>query len=904
MLLSIHNLKNQRLRFCLTFSSGLLLSACDFSEQTTEQTSNSATLKQKKQALNLHVESPQWQDQIIYFLMIDRFNDGDSSNNDQGSGEFNPNDGAYYSGGDLRGITEKLDYIKQLGATSIWITPPVSNQWWSSRNQSAGYHGYWAKNFKTVDAHFGSLSDYKQLSSELHNRNMYLIQDIVTNHSGNYFEYTGDYDAKNVSQNFRLSEIVGSVNAAPTQYPFDQINLLNNAHRKSDIYHWTPTITDYNNPHQEQYYQLSGLADLNTTNPLVLKTLQDSYSYWIKNVGVDGFRIDTVKFVEHEFWNAFLHNQNGIVEAAKSTGRNSFLNFGEVWEVSAEFSDKAEQKIVSYLGTKNSPELDSIIGFPLYAELTRVFAHGRATANLGYRLRKQMEIFENPYLIPNFVDNHDTQRFLRDGSMDALKQALFVIFTIPGIPVIYQGTEQGLTETREAMFAGGFNNSGDHFNSKSEMFSFISRLSELRKKYKTLTRGGFKVIAEDNSGSGVFSFTREYQQQQLLIIVNSSDREKLVSNLDTGLLSHSDLEIIFSENIKTQSSEFNKLSDQGLITFTLPARSMIVLKVASNIAKKVSSNSSILLTENKNYRIQVNQDYSNQTLVKPSNLSGNVNWENAEISLVINGDLKTAQQIKIGKNREWQVVLPVSRLGLNQNYFTIYSKNKNIASSEQHYFSKLEKPHYSFQLSDPIGDDKGPSGNYQAPKHNASQRQMDIEGVSVSAAGDILELHLKMSQISTFWGPANGFDNVSFSLFFSVPGMAGTKILPELNSTMPDNLQWSVAHVFYGWGNSVFSAKGATANYSGEKLSSSPEILVEKEERLIRIKYKGLDLGIDDWAGVKIYLSTWDKTGVGEYRAITKMGGEWDFKSDNPNNPKIMDDIFFSIPQKRSNKKI
>ena len=129
--------------------------------------------------LKLHVLSPEWQDQIIYFLMVDRFNDGDTSNNDQGMGVYYPASNNYFNGGDLQGIIDKTSYIKDLGATAVWITPPIANLWWSPGTQLAGYHGYWARDFKNIDTHLGDLDTYKALSRQLHSNGMYIIQVIV-----------------------------------------------------------------------------------------------------------------------------------------------------------------------------------------------------------------------------------------------------------------------------------------------------------------------------------------------------------------------------------------------------------------------------------------------------------------------------------------------------------------------------------------------------------------------------------------------------------------------------------------------------------------------------------------------------------------------------------------------------
>ncbi len=152
----------------------------------------------------LHVPSPEWREQIIYFVMIDRFNDGNPGNNNQGIGEFDPSRNSAYSGGDLTGIQNKISYINNLGATAVWITPPVAHQWWSVSSNYGGYHGYWGENLMAVDKHFGSLQDYKNLSKALHAQDMYLIQDIVVNHMGNYFSYSKDWNKDKPAEHFRF----------------------------------------------------------------------------------------------------------------------------------------------------------------------------------------------------------------------------------------------------------------------------------------------------------------------------------------------------------------------------------------------------------------------------------------------------------------------------------------------------------------------------------------------------------------------------------------------------------------------------------------------------------------------------------------------------------------------------
>ena len=145
-----------------------------------------SALSASAQALKLHVPMPDWRDQVIYFAVTDRFADGDPRNNNQGAGEYGPGQRNRYQGGDLKGLTQRLDYIRSLGATTLWITPPVAQQWLNPSGDYTGYHGYWAENMLQVDKHLGTLADYRALSHGLHSRGMYLVQDIVVNHMGNF----------------------------------------------------------------------------------------------------------------------------------------------------------------------------------------------------------------------------------------------------------------------------------------------------------------------------------------------------------------------------------------------------------------------------------------------------------------------------------------------------------------------------------------------------------------------------------------------------------------------------------------------------------------------------------------------------------------------------------------------
>ena len=193
----------------------------------------------------------------------------------------------------------------------------------------------------------------------------------------------------------------------PTQAPFDMSDPRNPDDLAADIFHFTPQIADFGDRFQELTWELANLDDLKTENPVVRKALRDSFGYWIREVGVDGFRVDTVKFVEHSFYVDWLDSTDpdapGINNVAADTGRDDFLAFGEVFEISNPFDDAGERKVTSYLGKPEAPELPALIQFPLWAEIGRVIGQGapasRITSyNVCYTklLRAEIAVREEP----------------------------------------------------------------------------------------------------------------------------------------------------------------------------------------------------------------------------------------------------------------------------------------------------------------------------------------------------------------------------------------------------------------------------------------------------------------------------------------------------------------------------
>ncbi|MBY5990789.1 alpha-amylase family glycosyl hydrolase [Ferrimonas balearica] len=835
--------------------------------------------------LKLHVPSPDWRDQIIYFVLTDRFNDGDPDNNDQGAGEYDPSDHRRYSGGDLAGITQRLDYIQALGATALWLTPPVANQWWYPRGQYGGYHGYWARDFTRVDPHYGTLAQYQALSDQLHRRGMYLIQDIVANHTGNFFGYEGPYDIEDTAKHFVHFADDHPGNRFPSQAPFDRTDRLNPEHAAADIYHWTPPISDYGDPVQEFTYQLANLADLNTGHPEVRAALKASYRYWIETVGVDAFRVDTVKYVEHDFWHDFFHAPDGIQAAARASGRDHFLAFGEVFDGSAPMDNAGERKLARFLGSAERPELNSVIGFPLYFELDRVLAQGAPTAQLAYRLEQQMAIYPDPYVIPNFVNNHDTPRFLASGSEAAFRQAMAVLFTVPGIPVIYQGDEQALKHTRQAMFAGGYGSDVDQFDTNSPMFSFIRDLAALRTTNKALTRGTLTVLAANEAGPGVLAFERAHQGERLLVLLNSADRPQLVANLP---LAAGQWQPLLDESGAVGAGA-NALMSPGQLTTTLPARAVRVYRLQGST--DASATAAGLLTPP-----VLTTALSGQTLTQDTELSGRFEHPDSPLYLVIDGDVARAEPIAVAEDGQWRHTLQVRDLGLSTHRLTLYAPTLALASDPIPYQSHVREPQWRTQMSAPAGDER-----YARPTHALSGGQRDLLGAEVEAGGANLTLTLRLAEITDSWQPINGFDNVSFGLFFDLsaqwPERPAIRALPELNATMPEGARWHLGHRLFGWGNGLFTAEGACAQRTGVQVGPVPRIEVDKAAGTLTSHYQGAPLGVSHWRGARLYITTWDRTGEGALRPLEPVAGPWAFGGGSAESPRIMDALWLTLPQ-------
>ena len=843
--------------------------------------------QQDTSSLNLHVPSPDWEDQIIYFLMTDRFNDGNPANNDQGAGEYDPAIAHKYSGGDIQGVIDKLDYIQNLGATAVWTTPLFANQWWDGINNFSGYHGYWAEHFKEVDKHAGTLVDFQQLSHHLHERGMYLIQDIVLNHTGNFYLHNGKYNPENPAENFGFNDQSFPVQA-PTQYPFNLNDVRKSEHKKADIYNWTPDIIDYGDDAQRVKYALAGLDDINTQNVVVREVFRDSYGYWIRVVGVDGFRIDTIIYVEKDFWNDFMYSQSekapGMHKVAEATGRDEFIAFGEAFVSSEPFENKGDLEVASYMGTEDQPGLNSMLNFPLYYSMTRIFAQGKPTSFLGYRLDQTCNagIYPNPHIIPHFIDNHDTDRFINSASKEGLKQALFFQFSIPGIPIIYAGTEQLLHEARASMFAEGWGSEGhDHFDENSEMYLFIKSLAEVRKQHKVLTRGNLTILEDSDLGPGVLAYKREYEGKTAIVILNTADEPILLNKLETGLKGASKLKLISGMNIDSDL----RVAHKGKLTMVMPPRmSGIFLVEEPKIIVGETSSIARILT-----------DISGKTFSNDIKLKGEVRLRSASpYLLVIDGKINNAIPLEIDKKLKWKLTIPKSYFpfGKSNHNLTIYNHSQIFTLPSIPFSTDIPVQGKELVIEDPLNDDHGLDGNYLKPTDVSYTSQMDIRQVKTTSFGGSLLIELTMADLSQVWLPPNGFDHALFHVTIDLPNTTGSDYLPMLNTKTPDNFEWDYTTYISGWQTVHYSSKGASKENYGTKQAIAPIISVIPEENKVLLQFTASAFGNPtSLEGAKLYITTWDSYGnEGGYRQINKEGGPWRFGgSDDPKATRILD---------------
>jgi len=464
---------------------------------------------------------PDWRDQNIYFIFTDRFNDGNPGNNNANSqSSSQPASGTRIHGGDFAGIQQKLDYIKALGATAIWITPIPQNV------GSSGYHGYGADNFYQLQPNWGTMAELSNMVDAAHAKGIYVILDIVCNHTGNRI---GSSDSA-FNTTFKSDGYPIRWNNTNNQYPLP-FNQLTNFHNNG-------RIVNYVDPDQ-MLGELSGLDDLRTESTYVRSNLVNIYKYWIQAADFDGFRLDTVKHTEIGMWQ---HFNTEIRAFANSIGKTNFFQFGEVF-------DGSDSKCGYYTGTKAGGAFanDSVLDYPLYFRVNSALATASgSTSQLEDRYNGISANYDPyaQYRLVTFLDNHDQQRFMSpnnaNGSTGKLAVALSFLYSSRGIPCLYYGTEQNFNGTgdpnnREDMYDGQFEQGpslGDNFNMTMGSFLHVAQFNNFRRLYPSLRRGTHANLWGDG-GPGRFAFARRLGSEEVFVAFNTSISTSILPNRPT-----------------------------------------------------------------------------------------------------------------------------------------------------------------------------------------------------------------------------------------------------------------------------------------------------------------------------------------------------------------------------------
>lgn len=517
------------------------------------------------------VRQPGSQEQF-YFVMTDRFANGDPANDQGGlSGDrlatgFDPTDKGFYNGGDIAGLREKLDYIDGLGTTAIWLTPSFTNKpvQGEGANASAGYHGYWITDFTQIDPHLGTNAELEALISEAHAKGIKVYFDIITNHTADVISYAdGQYgyvdkattpykDADGADFDPATYAGTGSFPALDpaTSFPHPPVIAPEDADAKTPAWVNDPTL--YHNRGNSTwagesvtYGDFDGLDDLMTENPAVVDGFVDVYQDWI-DLGIDGFRIDTAKHVNFEFWEQWTTE---VLDYARDVANKpDFFMFGEVY-------DADPVKLSPYV---RDTDMSSVLDFTFQSAATGFAGGGSAKAlqNLYAGDDHYTTPDSSATALPTFLGNHDMGRvgfFLKDAADAAQRDLLAhdLMFLGRGQPVVYYGDEQGFVglgdgkdkNSRQTLFAtqiaeyqnqklidGTTAGSVDRYDANAPVYRRIADLAALREAHPALVTGA-QIERYAENGAGVYAFSRVDRDAKVeyLVALNNTADAKTVS---------------------------------------------------------------------------------------------------------------------------------------------------------------------------------------------------------------------------------------------------------------------------------------------------------------------------------------------------------------------------------------
>lgn len=494
---------------------------------------------------------------IVYMVLTDRFSDGDSTNNGTQGNEYRPGQLKYTQGGDWQGLINKLQYIKNLGVTAIWISPVSKNELLSKDGQESGYHGYFTKDFYSADPHFGSKEKLKEFVDKAHALGLKVILDAVPNHSADYL------DGKATSY---------SSSTYQPAYPFNN----------PDWYHHNGDIVDWDNQNQVENYDLGGLDDINHENPAAKAEIINVYKKWVTEIGFDGVRVDAARSIPKTVLKEF--------ETAVGVP-----TFGEIF-----YGD------INYVSDYQNYEA-GVLDFPLFFKAREVFAHDASFYDIKGILDNDYK-YKNPNMLVTFLDNHDRDRFLclADDNYNKLRLGMTFLFTTRGVPDVYYGTEQALFGGGKPTEWAGIANKENReimpsFDENTNLFKHIQRLTQIRKSYEALRNGKQREMWVDNTFYA-YSRRNDTTKQEVITLLNNgwdsasrtiplrAESTIAVGTVLTNLLDTSQKVTVQAGGVTGKQITVNVSGKSGMIlvtgtptSYTPPAKTVTKIRVHYNV---------------------------------------------------------------------------------------------------------------------------------------------------------------------------------------------------------------------------------------------------------------------------------------------------------------------------------
>lgn len=498
-----------------------------------------------------------WDEAVIYFMLTDRFNDGDRSNNNPNGEDYDTDHSETYHGGDFQGIIDRLDYLDELGINTIWITPIVDNVDQNHRHgkdgAQYGYHGYWAKDYTKLDEHLGDLAVFKELIDKAHDRGIKLMVDVVLNHTGYGMKMT---DTGENIPNFPTTEEQAMFEGMLRENPLTGHDVLSEIYGLPDFISEEATVRDQIIQWQTDWLELAK-TDRGDT--------------------IDYFRVDTIKHMENETWYAFKNELTKV--------KPDFKMIGESW--GASFNHTA--------GYLNSGQMDSLLDFD-FKRIASTFAHGRIEM-AEVELAKRNESIHHAATLGHFLSSHDEDGFLyhfMQGNEDLFKVAISLQLTAKGQPIIYYGEEIGMSGKAEGdMDLGHFSENRDDFDwevaEDHHLVDHYQKLLRARKAQSKVFAKGDREHIHGTDDEGFSVFTRTYDDETVYVALNTTEE---------GITTTISVAAEAGEGFYDEYNETSyKVSDNQTIDVTIPSYidGGTAILVLSEDAKVESESSTITI---------------------------------------------------------------------------------------------------------------------------------------------------------------------------------------------------------------------------------------------------------------------------------------------------------------------